>query len=178
MIVTVMFLFLVVLVLVVGSWAVPATTTRQTPAGIKLDEGFPTKIAFERDPDVSFWEKTTKPPAMDNGEAIDTTTAFNTGAKTKASRYLIEWLNGNSQVAYDPNVYNNIRSNLIRRNGSITVHFPDGSKLDFFGYLKSFDPDPHAEGEFPMATVEFVVTNWDPANRLEQEPVLTSVSGT
>lgn len=158
--------------------AAPTSTARQTPVGIILGDGFSTKIAFARDPDVSFWEKTVGPPGIDGGEAIDQTTMHNVAWRTKSARTLKTLTDSSLTVAYDPNVYNNIIDNLINMAGSITVHFPDGSKLDFYGYLQSFEPDDLTEGEQPTATITIVVTNFDPVNRVEAGPVLTSVSGT
>lgn len=157
--------------------AAPATTARQTPAGIKLDDGYSTKIAFERDPDVSFWEKTVQPPGIDGGDAIDTTTMHNAAWRTMAARALKTLTECSVVAAYDPNVYNNIL-NLINAEGSITIHFPDASKLDFYGYLKTFEPSENTEGEQPEATITIVPTNYDPANDTEASPVLTSVAGT
>jgi hypothetical protein len=67
---------------------------------------------------------------------------------------------------------------LINNETTITVHFPDGSTLAFYGYLKTFEPQEMTEGEQPEAECEFVVTNWDPANRVEAGPVMVEVAGT
>lgn len=155
----------------------PATTARQTPAGIKLDDGYQTKIAFAADPDVSFWEKTVKPPGLDGGSPIDTTTMHNTTWRTMAARALITLTESTVNAAYDPNVYNNILA-LINVEGAITVRFPDGSTLSFFGFLQKFEPNDNAEGEMPMAAVTITPTNYDPVGKVEAAPVLTSVAGT
>lgn len=153
------------------------STVRQTPSGIKLDDGFSTKIAFNRDPDVSFWEKTVKPPGIDGGDAVETTTMHNVTWRTMSPRKLRTMTQMTSKAAYDPAVYDQIRE-LVNQEGSITVHFPDGSKLDFFGYLKDFEPDDHVEGTQPEATITIVPTNQDPVTGAETAPVLTSVTGT
>lgn len=155
----------------------PATTTRQTPAGLRLTDGFPTKIAFAADPDVSFWEMTVKPPGIDGGDAVNTTTMHNTDWRTMAPRQLKTLTDSSTTVAYDPNIYNNILA-LINVVTSVTVHFPDGSTLDFWGYLRKFEPQELKEGEMPQASVDIVPTNYDPSAGTEQAPVLTSVPGT
>lgn len=157
--------------------AAPASTVRQTPAGIKLDDGFPTKIAFARDPDVSLWEIGVTPPGIDGGDPIDTTTMHNVTWRTMSPRQLKTLTPFSFRAAYDPVVYTSIVE-LINEPGAITVHLPDGSKLDFYGFLQTFEPDEHAEGEFPEASCAICPTNYDPVNRVEAAPVLTSVAGT
>lgn len=157
--------------------AAPTLTARSTPAGIKLDDGYSTKIAFNRDPDVSLWEKTVKPPGIDGGDAIETTTMHNSTWRTMSSRALRTLTESTFTAAYDPKVYDQIVA-LINAEGSITCHFPDGSTLTFYGYLKTFEVNDHSEGEQPEATCTIVPTNYDPVNRVEAAPVLVDVSGT
>lgn len=155
----------------------PATTTRQTPAGIRLKNGHRTVIAFALDPDVSLWEIGVQPPGLDGGDAIDTTTQHNTTWRTMAPASLVTMTEASVTVAYDPDLYNQILA-LLNQEGSITVHFPDGSTLDFFGYLRTFEPEENVENEMPQATVTIQPTNQDPTTGAEAAPVLTSVAGT
>jgi hypothetical protein len=157
--------------------AAPATTARSTPLGIPLGDGYSTKIAFALDPDISFWEKTVAPGGWDGGDAIEATTMHNATYRTFRSRSLVTLNESSTTVAYDPDVYDEILA-IINVEGSITVHFPDGSTLDFFGYLRTFEPSDNEEGTQPEATITIQPTNWDPANNVEQGPVLTEVSGT
>ena len=158
--------------------AAPVTTVRSTPSGVMLADGFSTVIAFARDVDVSFWEKTVGGGGLDGADAIDITTMHNLAWRTRRARQLIDLTPVNSTVGYDPNVHNNIRDNLLNQEGSITINFPDGSTLDFFGFLKTFERSDLSEGESPEATIEIIPTNYDPVNNVEADPVLTSVSGT
>lgn len=157
--------------------AAPSTTTRVAPNGVKLDDGFSTTIAFALDPDIAFFEKSVQPPGIDGGDAIETTTMHNTAWRTMSSRQLKTLTEISTTVAYDPAVYTQILS-LINQEGSITIEFPDGSTLDFYGYLKSFEPSELQEGEQPEASISIVPTNWDPVNCVEAAPVLTSATGT
>lgn len=157
--------------------AAPTTTARTTPAGIKLDDGYTCKKAFTADPDVSFWEKSNKPPGIDGGEAIDTTTFFNATYRTMAARALKTLTVSTVKAAYDPNVINNILA-LVNVEGSVTDHFPDGSTLSYYGFLKSIEFDELVEGQQPECTITVVPTNFDPVARVEAPPVLTSVAGT
>lgn len=155
----------------------PTTTVRQTPAGIYLDDGFSTKIAFAADPDISFWERTVQPPGIDGGDPIETVTMHSVAWRSKRARALKTLTESTLTVAYDPALYTQIVA-LVNVEGSITVHFPDTSELDFFGFLQKFEPAELQEGEFPEATITICPTNWDPVANVEAGPVLTSATGT
>jgi hypothetical protein len=157
--------------------AAPATTTRGTPAGARIDDGFRTLIAFALDPTVSFWEKTTKPPGLDGRDPVDTTTQWNSTYTTKNPRKLIDIMPLTVKAAYDPNIYVRALA-LLNRKGSITIRFPDNSTLDFFGFLQKIEFDDLQEGTQPECTLTIVVTNQDPTTGAEQAPVLTNVTGT
>lgn len=156
--------------------AAPTPTARQTPTGLRLTDGHSTKITFARSPAISLWEITVKPPGIDGGDEIDTTTMHNVLWRTRQPRQLRTLTESTFTAAYDPNVYNTILSNL-NVNDQITCRFPDGSTLAFWGYLKAFEVNDHTEGEQPEATVTIVPTNQDD-DGAEQAPVMTSVSGT
>lgn len=134
-------------------------TARSTPVGSMLTDGFATKIAFSQDTDISFWEKTVKPVGLDGGEPIDITTMWNTSLRTFAPRQLKTGTQVTANVAYDPQVYDQIQA-IINVNGWITVHLPDGSGVNFVGFLKSFEPAENQEGNQPMAAITVVCTNW------------------
>jgi hypothetical protein len=155
----------------------PVTTVRQTPLGIRLDDGHSTKIAFERDPDISFWEKTVKPPGIDGGDAVDIQTMHNVTWRPRAPRQLKTLTDLTLKVAYDPAVFTQILA-LCNVEGSITCIFPDGSTYSFFGFLRVFDPDDNAEGTQPTATITITPTNVDPVTGAEAGPVLIEVAGT
>lgn len=157
--------------------AAPATTARVAPTGIKLDDGFSSVIAFARDPNINFWEKTVQPPGIDGGDAVETTTMHNTLWRTFNARSLQTLTEHSVSAAYDPILWTQIQT-LINHNDSITVHFPDGSTLDFFGYLRTFEPADMEEGTQPEASITIQPTNYDPVNHVEAAPVLTEVSGT
>ena len=142
-----------------------------------MDDGYRTLVAFNADPDISFWEKTVTPPGLDGGDAVDTTTMHNDRWRGKGPRYLIEMTEFSMTAAYDPDIYNQIL-NLINVETTVTVHFPDGSTLAFYGYLRAFEPDSIEEGTQPEATITVVPTNQDPTTGSEEAPVLTSVAGT
>lgn len=158
--------------------AAPATTARGNPAGITLKDGYSTKLAFALLPTYSFWEKTLTPPTVDGRDAIDITTMHNDVWTTLFPRSLIALNEFTMTGSWDPNVYNHVIDTLINTNGSITVHLPDGSTIDFWGYLRIWAPDNHEEGTQPDGTITVTPTNWDDDNNVEAAPVITSVAGT
>lgn len=155
----------------------PVATPRGTPTGIPLQDGFSTKITIAANTTVSFWEKTVKPPAIEGGDAIDTTTMFNVLWKTKAPRKLLEIPDFTITVAYDPVMYTAALS-LVNVPSTITVTFPEGTTIAFYGYMKNFVPNDVSEGVFPEASVTLVVTNYDNTGKGESGPVVVNVAGT
>lgn len=155
----------------------PTPTARSTPAGIKMDDGFSSLITLAADVDISFWEKTVQPPGIDGGDMIETTTMHNTVWRTGAPRALATLTPMTTRVAYDPDVYDEILA-IINDRTTITVTFPDGSTLAFYGYLQKFEPQDMEEGKPPEATVTIVPTNYDPTAHEEAGPVMTEVAGT
>lgn len=131
---------------------------RVTPVGTRLSHGFATLIAFTADPDVSLWETSVKPPGIEGGEAIDTTTMHNTAWRTKALRVLKELTESTFNAGFDPAVVDQIVA-LVNVETLITVHFPDDSELDFYGGLRTFEPPELSEEEFPEAACTVTPTN-------------------
>lgn len=154
-----------------------ATTARSTPVGVRLDDGFSTLIAFAADPDISLWEKTVKPPGLDGGEAVQTSTMHNVTYRTTAPRQLKTLTPCTMTVAYDPQVYDQIIS-LINVETTITCHFADGSTLDFYGFLQNFEPGECAEGAQPEATCTITPTNVVPGTSTEASFNYKTASGT
>lgn len=157
--------------------AAPTPTTRQTPAGIYLEDGHSTLITLAGDPDISLWERTVTPPGIDGEDPVDVTTMHNTVNRTFAPRQLKTLTEMTTTAAYDPAVLTQLYAR-INIEDTITVTFPDGSTWAFYGYLRAFEPDEISEGEMPSATVTFQPTNWDYVNNTEEGPALVSVAGT
>lgn len=155
--------------------AAPTATARQTPAGIPLKSGHPTKVTISLDPDISFWEVEVTPVGLDGGPSIDQTTMFNTTFMTKAEGDLVDVTDLQGTCAYDPAVLSQIIA-VINRPAVITERYKDGSTYAYHGYLQSFTRQSHVRGQQPRATFTIVATNWD--GTAEQAPVLTSVAGT
>lgn len=153
------------------------TTVRQTPAGIKLENGYRSLYAFERDPDISLWEVEVTPIGLDGGPPIDTSTMHNTTVRTKAPAALIDTTDGGIVCAFDPQVYDQLLA-IINEEGSISQYFPDLSVLNFFGYVQGVVVQPLVEGVFPLMNVVIVSTNADPVTGAETLPDMIPVLGT
>jgi len=155
--------------------AVPSPTSRETPDGIPLKDGYQTLITIEDDPNISFWEKTVQPPGLDGGDKVDITTMHNTALRTYVARSLTEMTDMRTRVSYDPDAYDEILA-VINTNDVITVKFSDGSTIAFWGYLRSFEPADISEGSQPEADIVICPTNYD--GSAEQNFVLDEVAGT
>ena len=137
----------------------------------RLDDGYQTLISFAADPTVLFYEKTVTPPGVDGGGEVDTTTMLNTTWRTRNPKALISLSNASMRVAYDPETYPEIVA-LVNVNNLITVTFPDGDTLAFWGWLNTFVPGEHVEGEQPEAEIEIIPSNQN-ASGVETAPVHT-----
>lgn len=157
--------------------AAPSPTVRGTPAGRRLKRGFRTLVTFSLAPTIGLWEITVKPPGLDGGEPINTTTMHNVDWHTKAPRDLVDSTDGTMKCAFDPKVYDTILG-ILNREQTITYRFSDGSTYAIFGFLQKFEVDDESEAEMPTATVTIVHTNIDPTSDAEQAPVMTEVAGT
>lgn len=135
----------------------------------RLDDGYQTLISFAADTTVLFYEKTTTPPGIDGGGEIDTTTMQNSTWRTRAPKSLITLSNAATTVAYDPATYPEIIA-LVNVNNLITVTFPDGDTLAFWGWLNTFTPGEHVEGEQPEAEIEVIASNVN-SSGVETAPV-------
>ncbi len=156
--------------------AAPTPTSRGTPSGLMLENGYRSKITIALNATIEFWEKTVQPPPLDGGPKIKLTTMHNDTVHTYAPSALIDVGDSMITVAYDPNCYNTIKA-VLNAKTTITETFADGSTLAYYGYLQKFEPDPLEEGKQPEAKLTIVATNRDSAG-VEYAPVLTSVSGT
>ena len=102
----------------------------------------------------------------------------NTTYRTFGARSLVTLGELSTTVAWDPDVYDEVLA-IVNTNTTITVHFPDGSTLAFFGFLRTFEPSDLEEGTQPEASITIQPTNTDPASLgTEQGPVMTEVAGT
>ncbi len=125
------------------------------------EDGFSTTIAFSAGGsgiDVFMAEKTVTPPGISGGGANDVTTMRNTAWRTNAPKQLKTLTNSSLTVAYDPAIYDEILAILIV-NQLITITFPDGATVAFWGWLDEFTPGDSEEGAQPTADIVIVPSN-------------------
>lgn len=156
--------------------AAPSATTRQTPTGYKMPEGYSAKITFASAPALQLWERDVKPPGLDGGEPIDTTTQHNNEWITMAFRSLKKLDMQNVVCAYDIDAWETIRG-LVNRDDTITIRYPNGATLAFYGGCYKADFAELKIGEFPLVTLSIAATNED-SDGVEQSPVFTPAAGT
>jgi hypothetical protein len=163
--------------------AAPGADPRIAPDARKIPDGYQTLVTFSLFPSIALFEKSVKPPGYDGGEPIDTTTMFNAFWHTKSPRSLVDMKECTFTCAYTlhtlalPEALNDVWSMLNVRQ-TITVTFPDGSQLAFYGYLQKFEMGDLKEGEFPEATCTIQPTNFDHVNGVEAGPILYLGAGT
>jgi hypothetical protein len=124
----------------------------------RVDDGFSTTITFADNPTVKFYEKGVTPPSIEGGGANDTTTMLNTTWRTRAPKKLKTLGEMSMTAAYDPEVYDDIVG-MINNNQLVTVNFPDGETLAFYGWVDNFAPGEIVEGEQPEAEVTIICSN-------------------
>lgn len=144
-------------------------TARSAPVGTMLENGYQSLVAFEDDPDISFWEKDVQPMGFEGGDKIEITTMHNTTVRTYAAQALPGATDGEVTAAYDPAVLSQIVA-LVNVNNLVTFHFPDGSSWDFYGFLGSFVPSALTNGEHPEATCSIMATNVNDNSGAETTP--------
>ncbi len=155
----------------------PTPAARATPSGRFLGDGYQTLVALTADTNIEFFEVTVTPPGIEMDDPNDTTTMHNVDWRTMSPRTLSKLTDTTITANYDPVVYNSILA-IIGTVTVVTIHFPDGSSLCFYGFVKSFQPGELSEGNKPTCTVMIVATNQDPLTCAEAGPVYTAGTGT
>jgi hypothetical protein len=145
-----------------------------------LQDGHSTIISFANDPAVKFKEVGVTPPGISGGGANDFTNMRNVTWRTKAPKKLKSMDDMSGEVQYDPAVYDsgsgaNGVVDMINVNQLITVTFPDGDTVAFWGWLDNFAPNQAQEGEPPTANITVICSNIN-GSGVETAPVHTAAS--
>lgn len=141
-----------------------------------MEDGFSTIITFSENSTIAFYEKTVTPPGISGGGSNDVTTMRNTAWRTFAPKKLKTLTDVSAEVAYDPAVYSSVVT-MCNINQSITVTFPDGDTLVFYGWLDEFTPNANEEGSQPTANITIIMSNRDETGQ-EVGPTYTAATTT
>lgn len=123
-----------------------------------LEDGHPTRLGFALRPNVLVEEVEVTPFGVDGGDGNSMTNMRNVEWRTFAPKHLKTATPVSGLFNYSPECLTDIVF-MVNKNQMITVTMPTGRKWNVWGYIKSFMPDPHKEGEKPTARIETVITN-------------------
>lgn len=123
-----------------------------SPSSLRLDDGFSTTITLANLPSVKLFEREITPPGYTAGGPIETTTMRNTAYRTSAPRQLKNLTPISVTAAYATEALEDIWGQ-IGVNQLITVTLPDGSTIEIWGWIESFTPSTHKEGDQPTAAM-------------------------
>jgi hypothetical protein len=145
----------------------PVFTT--PPTGQPMNEGYQTRMINSLALNAPLWPKTVQPPGMDGGEAIDVATMWNTVWRPMRPSTLLTLTEAVLVCAYDPDCVMQLL-NILNREATITIKYPNFARYSFFGYYRTFEIAAHTRGAQPEATVTVQATNWDPVGNVEAGP--------
>jgi hypothetical protein len=123
-----------------------------------------------------FEEISVQPPELDAGGEISQTTMRNTKWRTSTGKQLITMGQMTSKVAYEPAVYPQIQA-ILGQTKLITITWPDGATVAFYGSVDKFTPDELVEGTRPEASMT-IIPNMQTVAGVETAPVYTSATTT
>jgi hypothetical protein len=133
-----------------------------------LMDGYQTLISFASAPLLELWEKRVKPPGLDAGGAIDETTMRNQNWRTKHPKALVTMTDCTVVGAWEPaEAYLELLPAMAVVD-VITITFPDGTDLLWYGWIDKWDPGELVEGEQPTATVTVIASSMEVVTYTEQ----------
>lgn len=148
--------------------AAPAAAPRIAPATPQqhLFDGYQTFVSisdseFFNRPGAFFWEVTVTPPGIDGRDPIDQNTMWNIVWTLVTPRHLKTFMEFTFTCGWDPTGFAVI-SGYINVVVNISVFYPNGSIITFWGFMRKFEPQEHKEGEMPKATVTITPSMMDP----------------
>lgn len=137
-----------------------------------IRDGYATLITLSALPAAKLYEREVTPPQLDGGGSIESASMRNTNWRVKDPKTLVGIGDLVATVMYASVSYSQI-SALINSPQTITLRWPDGATLQFYGYVDKFAPGGHSEGNLPTATITIVVTLRHPTTGAETSPIFT-----
>lgn len=138
----------------------------------RLDDGHPTIVTFDEDPDIKLWEKGVTPPGVSMGGMNDTTTMRNSVWRTRMFKKLKTLTAMGMRCAFDPAVFPEVVA-IAGINQEVTLTWPEGDTLLFWGGVESGTFSEVVEGSQPEMNVNVEPTNQN-ASLVETGPVYTA----
>ncbi len=135
-----------------------------------LTDGFPTIFGFGETPEsetdsifgILACEKRLKPFGIDGGGPNDTTCMRNTRWRTRQAKKLATLTDMTLTVSYDPVLFEElVLATRLQFNQIMFLAWPDGSVVNFWGFLDTFEPHEVTEGSQPEADMKVCPTNQD-----------------
>jgi len=142
-----------------------------------MDDGFSTIITLENLPTAKLYEKEVTPPGITSGGPIETTTMRTVTWRTNAPRQLKSLSPVSATVAFAADVIPQMIAQ-VGINQLITVTFPDGSTIQFYGWVEEFTPAAFTEGEQPTATLTVQPSLVHPTTGATTDPVFDPQTST
>jgi hypothetical protein len=139
----------------------------------RIDDGHATLIEFSEAPNLKLYEKEVTPPGLDGAGGNNTTTMRNVEWRTFAPKKLKTMTELTASVAYATDAVYQDMPSLLQVNQLITVTFPDGSTVEFWGFIDKLAPQRNTEGNQPTMELTVVCTNQDDTGA-EVAPVYTA----
>lgn len=144
-----------------------------------MPEGFKSLITFSENPALNIWEIEVKQPGVKSEEAINTTTQQNITWRTMWLPQLKTLDKVTVKFAYDADVLQTDIIGMVGPRGqTVTILYPQGTKIAFYGDIESVEFDPFKEKEFPTGTMTVCPTNVDAAHGYVEAGPAFSDSGT
>lgn len=139
----------------------------------RIDDGHQTLITIGAGSTAPYmWEKTVTPPGVEGGGENDITTMHNTTWRTRSPKQLKTLSPMSCRVTYDPQLYSKLAA-AVNVNNEITITWPDGSTLKFWGWLDSFKAAELQEGAPGEADITIIPSNQNGSGG-ETAPVWTA----
>lgn len=126
------------------------------------DDGLSTTITFASGA-VSLKMVGITPPPVQGGGSKEMTNLDNTAWRTFLPKILKTLGSLSLSVQYDETAYTDVVAQ-VNVNQAITVTFPNGATLVFWGWIDEFTPGESVEGEDPVGSVTVIPSNVDGAN--------------
>lgn len=150
--------------------AAPSKTTRVTPTGYPMKDGFRSLVTFSANSAILLWEKAVTFSGRDGGDPIPQSNMHTGTWMVDRPRSLKKGTDLSMRCAYANSVSFEQIDAMTNVEQTFTQFFPSQHWCAFFGYLRSAIPQENTEGNQPEVQVVIHPTFWDYNNNVEAGP--------